>query len=167
MPVGCMWGVCWVVVGGALAVVDAVDALTLTLTLCINAPHTFLAPFIMVRIKRAAQRSEVCVSRMTSRRRYRPGTVALRDIRRFQKSTDPLIHRLPFRRLVCGILRGLEGGFRMQSSAVLALQEACENYICSLFEDSNLCCIHAGRTTINVQDIRLAFRLRGPQAKSA
>ena len=135
----------------------------------------------MVRTKRAAHRSvrpkptdshivarpdeHGCDGDVTRKsRRYRPGTVALREIRWFQKSTGLLIHRLPFRRLVCEILQGLERGFRMQSSAVLALQEACESYIVSLFEDSNLCCIHAGRTTIKVQDIRLARRIRGERA---
>jgi histone H3 len=132
----------------------------------------------MVRAKRAAHKSvcpkptdsHIIVARPDEHdvtrksRRYRPGTVALREIRLFQKSTGLLIHRLPFRRLVCEILQGLEHGFRMQSSAVLALQEACESYIVSLFEDSNLCCIHAGRTTIKVQDIRFARRIRGERA---
>jgi len=94
--------------------------------------------------------------------RYRPGTVALREIRRYQKSTDLLIRKAPFSRLVrqiCGEL-GFEK-YRFQSIAVLAIQEAAEAYLVRLFEDTNLCAIHARRVTITDRDIRLARRIRG------
>ncbi|XP_045862072.1 LOW QUALITY PROTEIN: histone H3-5-like [Meles meles] len=76
---------------------------------------------------------------------YRPGTVALREIRRYQKSTELLIRKLPFQRLVREIAQDFKTDLRFQSSAVMALQEACEAYLGGLFEDTNLCAIHAKR----------------------
>jgi len=97
-------------------------------------------------------------------RRYRPGTVALREIRRYQKSTDLLIRKLPFQRLVKEIAQGFKTDLRFQPSAILALQEAAESYLVGLFEDTNLCCIHAKRVTIMPKDIQLARRIRGERA---
>jgi histone H3 len=77
--------------------------------------------------------------------RYRPGTVALREIRRYQKSTDLLIRKLPFQRLVREIAQDFKNDLRFQGTAILALQEASESYLVSLFEDTNLCAIHAKR----------------------
>jgi histone H3 len=96
--------------------------------------------------------------------RFRPGTVALRQIRRFQKSTELLIQKLPFQRLVREIAQGFKSGLRFQSSAVSVLQEAAEAYLVGLFEDTNLCAIHAKRVTITPKDIQLARRLRGERA---
>lgn len=93
--------------------------------------------------------------------RYRPGTVALREIRRFQKSTDLLIRKLPFQRLVKEIAQNLKCDMRFQSAAVGALQEAAESYLVGLFEDTNMCAIHAKRVTIMPKDIQLARRIRG------
>ena len=93
--------------------------------------------------------------------RFRPGTVALREIRRYQKSTELLIRRLPFQRLVREIAQDYKTDLRFQASAILALQEATEAYLVSLFEDSNLCAIHAKRVTIMPKDIQLARRIRG------
>ena len=93
--------------------------------------------------------------------RYRPGTVALRDIRRYQKSTDLLIRKLPFQRLVREIAAGVSKDLRFQSSAILALQEAAEAYLISLMEDANMCAMHARRVTIRPKDMQLARRLRG------
>mgnify|MGYP001606117437 CR=1 FL=1 len=98
------------------------------------------------------------------KRRNRNGTVALREIKRFQKSTDLLIRKLPFARLVREIVQGEFGNdadYRWQSVAILALQEASEAYLVSLLEDTNLCAIHAKRVTIMQKDIHLARRLRG------
>ncbi|XP_010610324.1 histone H3.1 [Fukomys damarensis] len=92
--------------------------------------------------------------------RYRPGTVALREIRRYQKSTELLIRRLPFQRLVREIAQDFKTHLRFQSSAVMAMQEACESYLVMLFEDTNLCAIHAKRVTIMPKDIQLARRIR-------
>jgi histone H3 len=93
--------------------------------------------------------------------RYRPGTVALREIRRYQKSTDLLIRKLPFQRLVREIAQDFKSDLRFQSSAILALQEASEAYLVGIFEDTNLCAIHAKRVTIMPKDIQLARRIRG------
>ena len=93
--------------------------------------------------------------------RFRPGTVALRDIRKFQKSTELLIRKLPFQRLVREIANDFKNDLRFQSSAVLALQEAAEAYMVGLFEDTNLCAIHAKRVTIMPKDMQLARRIRG------
>ena len=97
-------------------------------------------------------------------RRFRPGTVALREIRKYQKSTDLLIRKLPFQRLVREIAQSFRNDLRFQSSAVLALQEAAECYLTSVFEDTQRCAIHAGRTTIMVKDMQLARRIRGERA---
>ena len=80
--------------------------------------------------------------------RYKPGTVALREIRRYQKSTELLIRKLPFQRLVREIAQDFKSDLRFQSSAIGALQESVESYLVSLFEDTNLCAIHAKRVTI-------------------
>merc|ERR1711981_245879 len=96
--------------------------------------------------------------------RFRPGTVALREIRRFQKSTELLIRKLPFQRLVREIASEYRSELRFQSSAVLALQEASEAYMVGLFEDTNLCAIHAKRVTIMPKDMQLARRIRGERS---
>jgi histone H3 len=96
--------------------------------------------------------------------RYRPGTVALREIRRYQKSTELLIRKLPFQRLVREIAQDYKTDLRFQSSAIGALQEAAEAYLVSLFEDTNLCAIHAKRVTIMPKDIQLARRIRGERS---
>ncbi len=93
--------------------------------------------------------------------RYRPGTVALREIRKYQKSTELLIRKLPFQRLVREIASEYKNDLRFQSSAVLALQEAAESYMIGLFEDTNLCAIHGKRVTIMPKDMQLARRIRG------
>ncbi|KAL7421523.1 centromeric DNA-binding histone H3-like protein cse4 [Cryptotrichosporon argae] len=106
-------------------------------------------------------------SRPAERRphRYRPGTVALREIRQYQKSTDLLIAKLPFSRVVREVALSLTthnaGELRWQSSALLAIQEAAEAYLVHLFEDANLCAVHGKRVTIMVKDIQLARRIRG------
>lgn len=95
--------------------------------------------------------------------RYRPGTVALREIRRYQKSTELLIRKLPFMRLVREIANDFKTDFRFQGSGVLALQEAGESYLVGLLEDTNLMAFHAKRVTIQVKDIQLCRRIRGEQ----
>ncbi|KAJ5783796.1 uncharacterized protein N7518_009473 [Penicillium psychrosexuale] len=100
------------------------------------------------------------------RRRYKPGTVALKEIRRYQRSYDLLIAKLPFARLVREVALDLlpaEVGaeLRWQSHAIQALQEAAEAFLVHLFEDTNLCALHAKRVTIMQKDIQLARRIRG------
>uniref|UniRef100_A0A0E0G6B1 Core Histone H2A/H2B/H3 domain-containing protein n=2 Tax=Oryza TaxID=4527 RepID=A0A0E0G6B1_ORYNI len=94
-------------------------------------------------------------------RRHRPGTVALREIRKYQKNTELLIRKLPFQRLVREIAQHFKHDMRFQSHAVLALQEAAEAYLVGLFEDTNLCAIHSKRVTIMSKDVQLARRIRG------
>jgi histone H3 len=109
--------------------------------------------------------------------RYRPGTVALREIRKYQKNTDLLLRKLPFQRLVRDIMKDpdtFDGvrlshdfdsvSLRIQSAALMALQEAAEAYLVSVFEDTNLCAIHAKRVTIMPKDMQLARRIRGERA---
>ena len=90
--------------------------------------------------------------------------VALREIRRYQKSTELLIRKLPFQRLVREIAQDFKTDLRFQSSAIGALQEASEAYLVGLFEDTNLAAIHAKRVTIQPKDIQLARRLRGERS---
>ena len=110
---------------------------------------------------KAARRSAPATGGVKKPHRYRPGTVALREIRRYQKSTDLLIRKLPFQRVVREIAQGIKNDCRFQSTAILAIQEAAEAYLVGLFEDSNLCAIHAKRVTIMPKDIQLARRIRG------
>jgi len=93
--------------------------------------------------------------------RWRPGTVALRDIRRLQKSTDLLLRKAPFQRLVRDCAEAHKKGLRFAASSLAALQEATESYAVSLLSDTNLCAIHTRRVTIMPRDIELARRLRG------
>ncbi|XP_030616091.1 uncharacterized protein LOC111168485 [Delphinapterus leucas] len=86
---------------------------------------------------KAARKSAPATGGVKKPHRYRPGTVALREIRRYQKSTELLIRKLPFQRLVREIAQDFKTDLRFQSSAVMALQEACEAYLVGLFEDTN------------------------------
>ncbi|XP_013359256.1 PREDICTED: uncharacterized protein LOC102014901 [Chinchilla lanigera] len=90
---------------------------------------------------KAARKSAPATGGVKKPHRYRPGTVALREIRRYQKSTELLIRKLPFQRLVREIAQDFKTDLRFQSSAVMALQEASEAYLVGLFEDTNLCVI--------------------------
>ena len=97
--------------------------------------------------------------------RFRPGTVALREIRKYQKSTDLLIRKIPFQRLVREVCRefektlGLGYSLRFQSTALLALQEGSEAYLVNMFSQCNDICLHGNRVTLQVKDIRLWKRL--------
>ena len=120
---------------------------------------------------KAARRS---VGGVKKPHRYRPGTVALREIRKYQKSTDLLIRKGPFMKLVReigsgnsskpGDHTGFKSDLRFQSTALLALQEAAEAYLIGLFEDANLCALHAKRVTIMAKDLQLARRIRGERS---
>ncbi|KAL0154483.1 hypothetical protein M9458_048746 [Cirrhinus mrigala] len=100
---------------------------------------------------KAARKSAPATGGVKKPHRYRPGTVALREIRRYQKSTELLIRKLPFQRLVREIAQDFKTDLRFQSSAVMALQEASEAYLVGLFEDTNLCAIHAKRVNHHAQ----------------
>ncbi len=93
---------------------------------------------------------------------WRPGTVALREIQKFQKNIDLLIRKAPFQRLVCKIaLKFGKSNLQMQSTAVLALQEAVEYFMVDVFSDTNLCAMHGKRITIMKKDMVLACRIQG------
>lgn len=96
---------------------------------------------------------------------FRPGSLALREIRQYQASTHLLIQKRPFQRLVQGVAGELRSGLRFAASALLALQEATEAYLVGLFEDSNLCAGHCRRVTVMVKDLQLARRIRGEVRK--
>ena len=118
---------------------------------------------------KAARRSAPASGGIKKPHRYRPGTVALREIRRYQKSTDLLIRKLPFQRLAREVLQDLNkpGSYprftaeRFQATGLLAIQESVEAFSVRLFEDVNLCAIHARRVTIMPKDMQLALRIRG------
>ena len=122
----------------------------------------------MTMATKAARKSVANEGGVKKPHRFRPGTVALREIRRYQKSTDLLIKKAPFQRLVKEIVTdddfrvgGVTVDWRFQTHALKALQEAVEAYLTSLFEDTNLCCIHAKRVTIMQKDMQLAVKIRG------
>ena len=118
---------------------------------------------------KAARRSAPAFGGIKKPHRYRPGTVALREIRRYQKSTDLLIRKLPFQRLAREVLQDLnKPGYsprftaeRFQATSLLAIQESVEAFSVRLFEDVNLCAIHARRVTNMPKDMQLALRIRG------
>ena len=116
------------------------------------------APRKQLAIK-AAHKSAPSTGRVGKAHRYRPGTVALCEIRCYQTSTELLIRKLPFHRLVWEIAQDFK-----QGAAMGALQEASEACLVGLFEDTNLCAIHAKRVTIMPKDIQLARRIRGEHA---
>jgi len=95
------------------------------------------------------------------RRRYRPGQKAIREIRKYQMSTELLLRKLPFSRLVREITEKISPvPIRFQAIAMECLQTATETYIIQLFEDANQCTIHAKRVTLFPKDVQLALRIR-------
>ena len=105
---------------------------------------------------KAARKSAPANGGVKKPHRYRPGTVALREIRKYQKSTELLIRKLPFQRLVREVAQDFKSELRFQSSAIMALQESAEAYLVGLLEESNLAAIHARRVTVMPKDLTLA-----------
>jgi histone H3 len=102
----------------------------------------------------------MCQSKSCSK--LRPGARALKEIRRYQRDGELLIRRLPFQRVVRDVLQDLgKLDFRMQRTAVLAMQEAAEALLVQRFQDTNLAAIHTKRVTITPRDMELAARIRG------
>ncbi|TFY79054.1 hypothetical protein EWM64_g4958 [Hericium alpestre] len=126
-----------------------------------KAPRKNLATIMASNDPRRADYKAAATHVVKKPHRFCPGTVALREIRRYQKSTELLICKLPFQRLVREIAQEIRADLRFQSSAVMALQEAAEAYLISLFEDTNLAAIHDKHVTIQPKDLALARRLRG------
>jgi len=112
----------------------------------------------------AARRATKAGSKPAVKRRYRPGTVALRDIRKLQRSGKLLLSKLPFQRLVRQVGQKYTNAPRFQASAVLALQEAAEAYLFGPFQDAQLCAVHSKRVTVMSKDIQLARRIRDERA---
>jgi histone H3 len=118
-------------------------------------PHYHLAT-------KAAQSAGQKAIAMRKPHRWSSGMVAAREIRKFQKTTDLLIRKAPFLRLVQEIaLKFGKSDLQMQSTAVLALQEAAEYFMVDVFSDTNLCALHGKRVTIMVKDPVLACRIQG------
>ncbi|XP_053147673.1 histone H3-like centromeric protein A [Hemicordylus capensis] len=115
--------------------------------------------------RRARQEQPPEVERVRRRRRYRPGQRAMLEIRKYQKSTNLLIRKLPFARVVREICLDFTRGVDMQwqAMALEALQEAAEAFLVHLMEDAYLCALHAKRVTLHPRDIQLARRIRGIQ----
>lgn len=109
---------------------------------------------------KAARKSAPATGGCKKPHRYRPGTVALREIRKYQKSTDLLIRKLPFQRLARELAQSISGDLRFQATALAASQEASEAFLVGLMEDANLCAIHARRVTIMPKDLQLSQRIR-------
>ena len=107
------------------------------------------------------RRKKQTTGNVRRRRKFRPGTVALREIRKYQKSTELLIQKLPFQRLVREVFSQMSSTqtFRVTPQSLLALQEASESFLIHMFEQSNLIAIHGKRVTLNVKDILLWRRL--------
>ena len=110
---------------------------------------------------KAIKKSAPAKGGMKRKFRRHAGTTALREVRRYQKSLDHLIPRAAFQRLVRSIVSDMDHELRFQSSALFALQEASEAYMTGVFEDTNLCAIHAKRQTVMKKDMELARRIRG------
>ena len=111
--------------------------------------------------KKGMVREKQLPIKLSHPKRYRPGMRAIREIRQYQRSTELLIKKLPFNKLVREIAKTLKEDARFTVEAVLALQEASETYLVGLFEDCNVCAIHANRKTIMLKDMALARRVRG------
>jgi histone H3 len=130
----------------------------------------------------AAAAAPVPAPRVKKPHRFRPGTQALREIRKYQRSTELVLKKMPFQRLVREITQKMQSDgkipapgsidgavtgddWRFQTAALMALQEAAEAHLVGLFEDTNLCAIHARRVTIMPKDMQLARRIRGECTK--
>jgi len=112
----------------------------------------------------AARKSAPGAAGVKKPHRFRPGTVALREIRRYQKGTELLLRKAPFQRFVREVAQDFNSSLKFTGIALMALQHASEAYTVGLFEDTNLCAIHGKRVTIMPKDIQLARRIRGERA---
>ena len=116
---------------------------------------------IKVLASKAATKSHHTTGGVKKPFRYRPGTVALRQIRKYQKTTELLIRKLPFNRLVREVAQEFKAELHFRAEAIHAMQEASEAFLVGVFEDSNLCTIHGKRVTMMPKDMQLAMRIRG------
>ena len=115
-----------------------------------------------VRQKRREKQRKQSLKRVE--KKYTPSELALYEIRKYQRSTDLLISKIPFARLVKEVTDEFttkDQDLRWQSMAIMALQEASEAYLVGLLEHTNLLALHAKRITIMKKDMQLARRIRG------
>ena len=112
-------------------------------------------------IQEAREAGHLYADNPTKKKKFRPGYLALNEIRHYQKKVHLLIRKLPFQRLVREIAQHFSPDLRFRSATITAFQEASEAYLVHLFEDTNLCAIHVKRVTIMLKDIQLARRIRG------
>lgn len=119
------------------------------------------APRKQIATKAARKTSLPTPQTASKRTRYKPGTVALKEIRRYQNSTDLLIRKLPFQRFVRSIAQQYKADVRFQGPALACLHESLEAYLTGVFEDANACAVHARRVTILKRDLSLVDKIRG------
>lgn len=111
---------------------------------------------------KAARKSAIqSASQGTKKLRYKSGMVALKEIRRYQKSTENVVRKAPFQRMVRDITSKIRDDMRYQAQCLSALHEAFENHIVGLFEDGLLAANHAKRVTVMPRDINIVGKLRG------
>ena len=103
-------------------------------------------------LTKAARKAALPIGGCKKPHRYHPGTVALREICKYQKSTDLLLCKLPFQHLARELTQDVRGDLHFQATELAASQEASEAYLIGLLEDTNLCAIHAKRVTIMPKD---------------
>lgn len=124
------------------------------------------APRKQLSTKAARKTSSVTDSEAATKQptRFRPGSVALKEIRKYQKSTECLIRKLPFTRFVRDIASKFKADARFGSTAMSCLQEASENFLTTLFEEAYRCAIHAKRVTLFPKDVNLVMKIKYAQA---
>jgi histone H3 len=111
----------------------------------------------------APQTSETKVKideKQRKNRRFHPGTVALRQIKKQQSNTDLLLRKAPFQRLVRDIIHDQKQNVRVQKKALVELQRNAESFLISLLQSANECALHANRVTVYPKDMYLATQIR-------
>ncbi|KAL0265990.1 UNVERIFIED_CONTAM: hypothetical protein PYX00_011707 [Menopon gallinae] len=119
------------------------------------------APRKQIASKAARKTSQPTPQTATKRTHYKPGTLALKEIRRYQNSTELLIRKLPFQRLVRNIAQQYKADVRFQGSALACVQESLETFLTYYFEMASACAVHARRVTILKRDLSLVDKIRG------
>ena len=110
--------------------------------------------------KKVPRPAKLAVEGVAKKRRFRPGTVALREIRHYQKTTEPVLRKAPFQRLVREIAQSYKADLRFQGDALAALQEASEAYLVQKFGDAHLIALHSKRVTLQARDMKLLQSLQ-------
>ncbi|KAM0676601.1 histone H3-7 [Binucleata daphniae] len=114
---------------------------------------------------KAARKTSTLPQTGIKKPRFTAGTVAIREVRRYQNSTELLMRKLPFQRFVRNITHQHKADLRFQGAALAALHEAIEAHLVSVFEDALACATHANRVTVMLKDINLVSRLRNLEDK--